>query len=174
MFYQHFEKELLEQLTDQIKMQNMVYFQLKGSDDSADLRDECMDADERSESRDLGAAPSQPGAMRPSKRARYEHAPMLARASQAGSHASEAEPRERCLSPLANPQSGLQSANGEHPAATQAERQVTTISIGQDADGTKSCLLSFQIQVPPHAETQVLNICVYRDDHPEGTFRTDD
>ena len=37
MFYQNFEQDLLQQLTDQIKMQNMVYFQLKGSSKADEL-----------------------------------------------------------------------------------------------------------------------------------------
>ena len=37
VFYQNFEQDLLQQLTDQIKMQNMVYFQLKGSSKADEL-----------------------------------------------------------------------------------------------------------------------------------------
>ena len=44
----------------------------------------------------------------------------------------------------------------------------------QDESGTKTCLLNFQIQVPPHEDTQILNIVVYRDDHQESTISTDD
>ena len=49
-FYQQFEKELLEQLTDQIKMQNMVYFQQKeGSVGSENQADNLLDTYELSE-----------------------------------------------------------------------------------------------------------------------------
>jgi len=79
------------------------------------------------------------------------------------------------LSPLANPQSGFQSSvNEENQSIAAVNPQVTNINIGQDESGTKTCLLNFQIQVPPHEDTQILNIVVYRDDHQESTISTDD
>ena len=88
---------------------------------------------------------------------------------------------EKCLSPLAsNPQSGTQSAlvqgeNDEPPRQRTPNHVVTNIDIGQDEAGTKTRLLNFQIQVPPHDEMQILNICVFQDDGgQESTFQTDD
>ena len=46
VFYQNFEQELLQQLTDQIKMQNMVYFQLKGSSKADEMSQDQHDEEQ--------------------------------------------------------------------------------------------------------------------------------
>ena len=35
-------------------------------------------------------------------------------------------------------------------------------------------MLNFQIQVPPHDDTKILNICVYRDDQQGNALETND
>lgn len=79
---------------------------------------------------------------------------------------------ERCLSPLANPQD--QTLNNKS-LPNQPRHLITNINFGKgENDEKKACVLNFQIQVPPHEDTKVLNICLYRDAKAENPLQTYD
>ena len=79
--------------------------------------------------------------------------------------------QERCLSPLANPQDQTLN-NKNHP---NQRHLITNINFGKgENDDKKACVLNFQIQVPPHEDTKVLNICLYRDGKCQNPLPTYD